>query len=313
MQYFPLFFDLNHKPVVVVGGGDVACRKIEPLLKAGAVITVVSPQVHPDIESLSQQGKLNWLRQEYEASVLDGAMQIWATTNNSDVNHLVYEDAHKRNIMVNVVDDKPYCDFITPSMIERGPIQLAISSGGASPVLIRNVRRNLEAVLPQNLSLLAQFAKSKRDWVKQRFDSVDKRRQFWERFFDMKSVAEAQTTEQLQLAIEACANESQQDVGDLTVIEWGDDIELLSLKATRLMQLADVVYFTQALPVEYVDMSRRDADKVCLSDADSIKKVMINESHKQGRAVVFVPREERELWSNVATELSATYVNYAIS
>jgi len=129
MRYFPLFMDLENKPVLVVGGGEVASRKIEALLNF------------------------------YSSELMDGAyVQVWATTNNPSLNHQVYRDAKQRNLLVNVVDDKPYCDFITPSMISRGRVQIAISSGGASPVLIRNLRESLEAVLPQNLSLLAEFA-----------------------------------------------------------------------------------------------------------------------------------------------------------
>ncbi len=120
----------------------------------------------------------HWLDKRY--------VQVWATTDNPELNHQVYKDAKEQGILVNVVDDQPYCDFITPSMIERGRIQLAISSGGASPVLIRNIRETLEAVLAQNLALLADFGASKRNSIKDFLPSVDLRRQFWERFLPIR-------------------------------------------------------------------------------------------------------------------------------
>ncbi|MCG6450964.1 precorrin-2 dehydrogenase/sirohydrochlorin ferrochelatase family protein, partial [Vibrio parahaemolyticus] len=125
-------------------------------------------------------------------------LQVWATTDNPELNHQVHKDAKKLGILVNVVDDQPYCDFITPSMIERGRIQLAISSGGASPVLIRNVRETLEAVLPQNLGLLADFGASKRNSIKEFLPTVDLRRKFWELFFAETEVKNAKDRESLE-------------------------------------------------------------------------------------------------------------------
>ncbi|MCG6507725.1 bifunctional precorrin-2 dehydrogenase/sirohydrochlorin ferrochelatase, partial [Vibrio parahaemolyticus] len=155
-RYFPLFLDLTNKPVLVVGGGEVACRKIDALLRAGAKVTIVSPQIASTLQSLVDDGKCQWIQNFYTSQILTKEyLQVWATTDNPDLNHQVHKDAKNMGILVNVVDDQPYCDFITPSMIERGRVQLAISSGGASPVLIRNVRETLEAVLPQNLGLLA--------------------------------------------------------------------------------------------------------------------------------------------------------------
>lgn len=183
MRYFPLFMDLENKPVLVVGGGEVASRKIEAVLKAGAKVTIVSPTLVEELQEWVNEGRCYWIKNFYSSELMDGHyVQVWATTNNPSLNHQVYRDAKQRNLLVNVVDDKPYCDFITPSMITRGRIQIAISSGGASPVLIRNVRESLEAILPQNLALLADFAESKRHAVKQRFDSIDERRAFWELF-----------------------------------------------------------------------------------------------------------------------------------
>ncbi|WP_084888091.1 bifunctional precorrin-2 dehydrogenase/sirohydrochlorin ferrochelatase [Vibrio sp. qd031] len=313
MQYFPLFFDLNHKPVTVIGGGDVACRKIEPLLKSGASVTLIAPEAHPDLRQLAKQKQIIWIPSTYEKSLIDNAVQIWATTNQPSVNRQVYNDAKSLGIMVNVVDDKPYCDFITPSMIERGPIQLAISSGGASPVLIRNVRRNLEAVLPQNLALLAQFAQDNREWVKSNYATVESRRHFWEAFFDMTEVNNACSVKQLDAALQTCHSNMQPRRSKVIVVEWGEDIELLSLKAARLMQLADVVYSQPDIPREYIEMSRRDADKKSFSTLQEyqflLNKLETSDDSEGLTHVVFVDKRNRDSYQPKATLVE--YVYYA--
>jgi precorrin-2 dehydrogenase/sirohydrochlorin ferrochelatase len=313
MQYFPLFFDLNHKPVTVVGGGDVACRKIEPLLKCGAKITLIAPDVHPDLKALADKHQISWQQKVYDSDSIGDAVQVWATTNQSKVNRQVYQDAKQRGVMVNVVDDKPFCDFITPSMIDRSPIQIAISSGGASPVLIRNVRRNLEAVLPQNLSLLAEFAEQQRDWVKSRYDTVESRRHFWEAFFDLRAVNLATNMEQLQSALDTCHSEMQPRDSRVIAVEWGEDVELLSLKATRLMQLADIVYSTAGVPEEYIEMSRRDSDKKRYADESALLKVLNdlrNAPASEGLVhVVFVTRSLRGKIERLSSSIE--YIAYA--
>lgn len=185
MQYFPLFMNLADKPVLVVGGGEVACRKVDSLVRAGAHVTIVSPKIDTYLQNLVESGDCFWVQNFYTDDLLEQKyVQVWATTDNPQLNHRVYHDARALGLLVNVVDDQPYCDFITPSMINRGRIQIAISSGGASPVLVRNIREKLEATLPQNLSLLADFGASKRNDIKQHLPSVDLRRKFWESFFD---------------------------------------------------------------------------------------------------------------------------------
>jgi len=184
MRYFPLFLDVVNKPVLVVGGGEVACRKVDSLLRAGASVTVVSPKLEPYLRSLVDAERCSWIQNFYSSEIMTKQyIQVWATTDNPSLNHQVHKDAKKMGILVNVVDDLPFCDFITPSMVNRGRIQIAISSGGASPILVRNIREKLESVLPQNLSLLAEFGASKRNSIKKEFPSVTERRKFWEAFF----------------------------------------------------------------------------------------------------------------------------------
>ncbi|OBU15495.1 bifunctional precorrin-2 dehydrogenase/sirohydrochlorin ferrochelatase [Photobacterium aquimaris] len=262
MDFFPVFLKVNHKQIIVIGGGEVACRKVDLLLKAHANVTVVSPQLHPHLQTLLEQQLIVHINQPYQSSQLVGADQVWATTDSSTLNHQIYHDANALKIWTNVVDDPAFCDFITPSMVDRTPIQVAISSGGASPVLVRYLRERLETYLPQNLSLLATFSGNQRQRIKQHFNTVDERRKFWEQFFRLSAVEHARTDEALEEAFQQLLTEkSNHNGGNVYLIETGHDPELLSLKALRLMQQSEHVLYHDDVAEVFVDLCRRDADR----------------------------------------------------
>ncbi|NRG03718.1 siroheme synthase, partial [Vibrio coralliilyticus] len=221
-------------------------------------------------------------------------VQVWATTDNPELNHRVYHDAKALGLLVNVVDDQPYCDFITPSMINRGRIQIAISSGGASPVLVRNIREKLEATLPQNLSLLADFGASKRNDIKQHLPSVDLRRKFWESFFDDPRIDLASERNELEEVYRNTLNAGTEDQGSTTWIDFGSDVELLPMKALRLMQKAEVVFYSKDCPFEYVDLIRRDAERLEYTDDVDLSKKLLEVKESELRVVVFVAPESSQ-------------------
>ncbi|MDC5706357.1 siroheme synthase [Vibrio europaeus] len=290
MQYFPLFIDLNHKPVLVVGGGEVASRKVDSLIRAGADVTIVSPQVEDYLAKLVANEECRWVQGFYSEELLEQKyVQVWATTDNPNLNHQVHHDAKRKGILVNVVDDQPYCDFITPSIINRGRIQLAISSGGAAPVLIRNVREKLEAVLPQNLSLQAEFAASKRADIKEKLPTVDDRRKFWEAFFARADVDKATANSGLERAYQALLSEGFDQKGSITWIEHGDDVELLTLKALRLMQQAELVLFDGKCPFSFIDLVRRDAERVEYHNDAELAEMLNKARADDLRVAVFIP------------------------
>ena len=261
MDFFPIFLKVNHKQILVVGGGEVACRKVDLLLKAHANVKVVSPQLHPHLQMLLEQQLIVHIDQPYQSSQLKGADQVWATTDSSTLNHQIYHDANALKIWTNVVDDPAFCDFITPSMIDRSPIQVAISSGGTSPVLVRYLRERLETYLPQNLSLLAAFSGKQRQRIKQYFTTVDERRKFWEQFFRLTAVENARTNEALETAFQQLLDGNNHSGGNLYLIETGHDPELLSLKALRLMQQSEHVLYHDDVADVFVDLCRRDANR----------------------------------------------------
>ena len=162
MDYLPIFADVRNKLCLVVGGGEVAKRKAGVLLEAGASVRVVAPQIEP---ALAERQRVESIVARFAAQHLDGVTLVVAATNDRSVNQQVSELAHARNIPVNVVDDPELCSFIMPAILDRSPLMVAFSSGGASPVLTRMMRGKLESMIPQNYSRLAVFAERFRELV----------------------------------------------------------------------------------------------------------------------------------------------------
>lgn len=290
MRYFPMFLDVENKPILVVGGGEVACRKVDSLLRAGADVTLVSPKVEPYLKQLVDDNKVRWVQNFYSSQLISqNYLQVWATTDNPDLNHQVHNDAKEMGILVNVVDDLPYCDFITPSMINRGRIQIAISSGGASPVLVRNIREKLETVLSQNIGLIADFGASKRNSIKEFFPTVDERRKFWERFLSSSFINQVTEREQLETYYQQSLAEPVDNKGQVTWIEFEDDVELLSMKALRLMQEAELVLSPKECPFDYIDLCRRDAERESFSDSGELSTKLEKARAENLRVCVFIP------------------------
>ncbi|CAH1534386.1 MULTISPECIES: NAD(P)-dependent oxidoreductase [Vibrio] len=290
MRYFPLFLDLVDKPVLVVGGGEVASRKVEALLKAGADVTIVSPSLVDFLDKLAQEQQVRWIQRFYSSDIVTKSfIQVWATTDNPELNHQVYKDAKELGILVNVVDDKPYCDFITPSMINRGRIQIAISSGGASPVLIRNIREKLEAILPQNMGLMAEFANSKRNSIKEALPSVDLRRKFWESYFSHPEVENARDNRELEIIYQQTMAKPLDEEGSCTWIQVGQDVEMLPIKAVRYMQQAELALYSTMCEVDVMELVRRDAEREPFRSATELSDMLTKARKENLRVCVFVP------------------------
>lgn len=151
MSLLPVFLRLEGRKCLVVGAGTVALAKIESLREAGAAITVVAPAAHAEVRELALEGALVWHEREFQAADLDGIFLVIAATNASRVNHAVYEEARRRNVVCNAVDDPPNCDFYFGSVVRRGELQVAVSTAGESPALAQRLRREIDAQLPQDL------------------------------------------------------------------------------------------------------------------------------------------------------------------
>lgn len=186
MNTFPLFFKLEDRKVLIVGGGDVALRKADLLSRAGACITVLAPSISAEIQALLSDSKHQLIYDNYNKTYMTGARVIIAATDDETLNHQIHADASDLNIPVNVVDTPHLCDFIFPAIVDRNPIVIGISSNGKAPVLARLLRARLETLIPQGYGKLAKLAGEFRSEVKTKIPTLTGRRQFWERAFEGK-------------------------------------------------------------------------------------------------------------------------------
>ena len=295
----PVFLKLKDQPCVVIGGGEVALRKIRTLLKSEARITVIAPEVCDEISEMASAGKIVHSQNVFTNDNLIGCKLVIAATNNRKLNKEVSELAQKHNIPVNVVDDPELCSFIMPSVVERLPVQIAISTGGNSPVLARLLRAKLETLIPSSYGRLATLMGRFRDRAKQQFPDLRKRRHFWESVLQ-GSVAELLFSGQEKAAhnqLESLFDKAEQaptETGNVALVGCGPgDPDLLTFRALRLMQQADVILYDRLVSPEIVDLARKDAERIYVGkkrDQHTLPQESINELlirlAKEGKRVV---------------------------
>ncbi len=268
MEYLPIFFQIKHRPCLVVGGGSIAARKVALLRKAQADVSVVSPELCTELQNLKKDGLIQYQARGFEDSDLDECILVIAATDQHKTNEHIAELANKLRLPVNVVDNPDLCSFIMPSIIDRSPVVIAVSTGGSSPVLARLIRTKLEGSIPAAYGQLAKLVESFRDKVKAAFPNVESRRGFWEKILE-GTVAELVFTghqdEAKQLLDKAIAEKSETpDIpGEVFLVGAGPgDPELLTFRALRLMQQADVVVYDRLVSPAIMEMVRRDAEIV---------------------------------------------------
>lgn len=179
MRYYPIYLDIRDKPCVVIGGGDVAERKVLSLLNAGAKVTVVSPEVTDILKGISRDGRIEIKERPYKEGDLKSAFMAYAATDNEDINYKISEEARKRGVLLNVVDEPEMCDFIVPSVVERGLLSIAISTGGASPAFAKRLRLEMEEMYGEEYALFLEImAAIRRKLLTKEAESVKKRKFF---------------------------------------------------------------------------------------------------------------------------------------
>lgn len=265
MQFFPVFMNLQNEPCLVVGGGGVAARKVFLLLRAGARVTVVSPAISQELEIRHNEGEIVWQNRIYEPADLAGNKIVIAATNNHEINRQISEKARVLGIPVNVVDAPELCSFIVPSIIDRDPVQIAVSTGGASPVLARLLRARLETFIPSAYGKLAKMVEGFREAVKDRFSSTSDIRTFWEQILEGPVAQRLMAGDEQsahRMLVEAVENASPPEKrGEVYLVGAGPgDPDLLTFRALRLMQQADVVVYDRLVSQEVLDLVRRDAE-----------------------------------------------------
>ena len=184
MDYLPIFVKLDNKRCLLVGGGKVAARKLTLLTQASAQVTVVATEFCDEIVELSQQHSIELIQDTFHSKYLTDVDLVFAATDDEQVNSDIYQLASARNLFVNVVDDQSKCSFIMPSIVDRGPVTIAIGTGGKAPVLARLLRGKIESVIPHSYGKLAELAARYRQRVKQLLPSGTSRKNFWEQVFE---------------------------------------------------------------------------------------------------------------------------------
>lgn len=264
MNYFPIFANLAGRPVLVVGGGSVAARKISLLLDAGAQVRVVANQLNAELSALAAENKILWLAEEFRAEHIRTVFLIIAASSDQALNRRVFQLAESCQKPVNVVDDRDYCSFIFPSIINRNPIQIAVSSSGSAPVLARLLREKLEALLPPSLGDMAEISGRWRDAVKAKLKSVTERRRFWEKQFNGRfaAIVKNQQTAQAEQELAKQLEQNYQG-GFVSLVGAGPgDAGLLTLKGLQEIQQADVVLYDALVSDGILSLVRRDAERI---------------------------------------------------
>jgi len=266
MEHLPIFINLKQKPVLVVGGGDIALRKINLLLKAQASVNCLSPLFCDGIASLSADKSVNLIQKSFEPDDIKNYSIIIASTDDSLVNSSISELAKKANIPVNVVDSPELSSFIMPSIVDRSPVIIAVSSAGKAPVLARIIRAKLETVIPSAYGLLAEIAGEYRQKVKNRFSNIKDRRAFWESAFSgviAEKVFSGRINEARGDIEEQLENSVEIDLGEVYLVGAGPgDPDLLTFKALRLIQQADVVLYDRLVSKGVMELVRRDSELI---------------------------------------------------
>lgn len=277
MDYLPLFAAIKDRPVLVVGSGEIAERKIAFLRRAGACVQVIEGE-------------------DFHDSLLENVVLVIAATNDRAVNRRVFDAANARHRLVNVVDDQPLCSFIFPSIVDRSPLLIAISSGGNAPVLARLLREKLEALLPASLGRMAEVAGNFRERLKTQVKTTDGRRRFWDRAFRGRfaSLMAVGNERKAGEVLEASLTQPEQAQGEIILVGAGPgDAGLLTLRGLQVIQQADVVFYDHLVTDGVRELIRRDAEQICVgkragehSVAQHETNAMLVAAAKAGKTVV---------------------------
>ena len=285
MDFLPVFLNIQSRSCAVIGGGDVAARKVRLLKAAEGEVTVVSPKLCEALQVQADNGDIIHLAQNHAQVSLEDFALVIAAADDPAANEQIAAQARKLNIPVNVVDNPDAGTFIMPSIIDRSPVVAAVSTGGASPVLARLIRARLESLIPAGYGRLGELTARYRERVKEAFGSTDDRRRFWDHILQ-GSVAERVFSGHMEEAEAVLEKElaeftSSKGMGEVYLVGGGPgDPDLLTFRALRLMQQADVVVYDRLVAKPVLEMVRRDAERIYVGkerDRHAMRQEEINE------------------------------------
>ena len=322
MINFPIFIKLHEQHCLVVGGGVVATRKIKQLLIAGAKVFVVAPTIEPALKEFKESGEIHYSQQVYTEECLEGKQLVIAATNDKQLNNQIAKQAKLKNILTNVVDNYDAGTFIMPSIINRNPVVIAISTSGIAPVLTKLLSIRIETLIPSNYGKLATLISHFRDSVKEKYPDTKDRRRFWENILD-GPIAEmfyaGQEEKTLKLLEEQLGDEPPHldSKGEVYLVGGGPgDPELLTFRALRLMQQADVVLYDRLVAPKILEFVRKDAKRIYVGkerDRHALPQAEINQMlvdlAKQGKRVLRLKGGDPFMFGRGGEEIDLLYEN----
>ncbi|WP_392558528.1 siroheme synthase CysG [Orbus mooreae] len=318
MDYLPIFCKLTNRDCLLVGGGEIAERKARLLLDAGAKLTVNSPTFTPQFQAWAEQKQLTLTYSNFDPNLVIDKWLIIAATDNDDVNYQVSLEAEKHQIFCNIVDSPKDASFIMPSIIDRSPIIVAVSSAGKAPVLARLLREKLEGILPQHLGKLANYAGYLRQKVKTVYGSLTERRRFWEKLFVHERLAQAlanNDSEQVELLTDRLFSEPIENRGEVVLVGAGPgDAGLLTLKGLQQIQQADIIVYDRLVSEDILNLTRRDAERVFVGKRagyhcvpqEQINQILLEQAQK-GKRVVRLKGGDPFIFGRGGEELETLY------
>ncbi|WP_415231169.1 siroheme synthase [Psychromonas sp.] len=307
MDYFPIFLDAKKFQAVVIGGGNVAARKIELLLKSKAQITVVSPMLKESVQALLANRQLTWIKAEYSPHFLDNHQLVIAATNIRAVNIEISIAANHRAMLLNVVDDPDLCNYITPAIIDRDPMIIAMSSSGNAPILLQMLKSQIEQMLPAGYGRLARFCGRYRIEVQARIKQFSERKLFWKKVLTgdvAKQLLAGDDEQAVKMFNRALSSEQFQESGSISVIRiYDQQPDNLTLQAYQRMQQADVIFLDTDITTLFFDYGRRDADKFQKIDKQRIEQLADN-----NQQVVIITTHSEQLKSEFNTDFPVSEI-----
>ena len=270
MDSLPVFLKLKNSRALVVGNGTSAARKADQLLRAGCKLTVMAPEMSEELSVLADKHHFNLNTNDLCADDLSGCVVVFGCSYDDAINMKLYDLAMAAGVLVNISDNTEYCNFIMPAIVDRSPLLIAISSGGTSPLLVRMLKARFETTIPAAYGRLAEFAGSYRDKIKVLIPNLTRRRRFWERMVSgpvaehLFSSQEEQAERLMDKLLEeaAVAGDRPPD-GEVYLVGTGPgDPDLLTFRALRLMQQADVVLYDRLIGDGILNLVRRDAERI---------------------------------------------------
>ncbi|QCI26851.1 uroporphyrinogen-III C-methyltransferase [Buchnera aphidicola (Thelaxes californica)] len=317
MNYFPIFLKLKEKNILVIGGGKIALRKINLLMKSQGNIKIVSKTLCADLQLLFEKKKIEWIDTIFLKKYLNNIFLVIIATNNTILNQYIFKLATKKCLFVNSVDDIDNCSCIFPSIIDRNPILISLSSSGTSPVLLKLIREKIESIIPFGINKIAYFAKKWRVKIQYFFKKIERRRYFWEKLFKsvfFNHILNNNMCNAMSVFKKIICN-SNFSQGIISLVGAGPGkVGLLTLDGLQVLQNADIVFYDRLVGKKILDLIRRDADRICIGKERNkyiytqkkIQKLLVYHA-LQGKKVVRLKGGDAFIFGRGGEELDYIY------